>query len=206
MTVMFVQEPRVAERLIAERRAKGLDRHDEVWDGSYVIMPDPNNEHQELVMRLGTILTMVLDFTGRGRVFPGVNVTGRPADEWTEDFRCPDVAVYLNETTAVDRGTHWFGGPDLAIEVVSPNDRTREKLDFYAAVGTRELLVVDREPWAIELFRLNGTSLQSVGRQIPGGSEFLESETVPLSWQLAEGDDRPRILVARTDAEQQWTI
>ena len=41
--------------LIDRRRACGGDRHDEVWEGVYVMSPPANNEHQELIdlMRLG---------------------------------------------------------------------------------------------------------------------------------------------------------
>jgi len=46
------------------------------------------------------------------------------------------------------------GGPDFAVEILNPGDRTPEKLPFYASVNVRELLVVDRDPWSLELFRL----------------------------------------------------
>jgi len=54
----------------------------------------------------------------------------------------PDVLVFSNDTAAIDRKSHWLGGPELAIEIVSPGDKTLEKLDFYAAVKTQELLVI----------------------------------------------------------------
>src|SRR5208282_4404695 len=57
----LIADPLVEERLIAERRARGADRKDEVWDGVYVIMPDPNVEHQRLVMRLGVVFSEVVN-------------------------------------------------------------------------------------------------------------------------------------------------
>jgi hypothetical protein len=45
----LIADPGFAERIIAERRARGRDRKDEVWEGVYVIMPDPNVDHQLLV-------------------------------------------------------------------------------------------------------------------------------------------------------------
>ena len=56
----LIADPGVEQRLIAERRAKGADRKDEVWDGVYIIMPDPNVEHQRLVMRLGVVFCEVV--------------------------------------------------------------------------------------------------------------------------------------------------
>ena len=55
MSLMVLDE-RVAERLLAERRAWGGDHHDEVWDGVYMMSPLPNNEHQLLVALLTSVL------------------------------------------------------------------------------------------------------------------------------------------------------
>ena len=93
-----------------------------------------------------------------GKVMAGVNVSDREHG-WKKNYRCPDVVVFLNHTKAVDCDTFWFGGPDFAVEIASPGDRSREKLEFYAKVGTRELLLVDRKPWSLELYRLDGEKL-----------------------------------------------
>ena len=45
----LIADPAVEERLVAERRAGDGDRKDEVWNEIYIIMPDPNVEHQETV-------------------------------------------------------------------------------------------------------------------------------------------------------------
>jgi Uma2 family endonuclease len=63
----------------------------------------------------------------------------------------PDVVVALAGGQAKDCGTHWCSGPDFVVEIRSPSEDPRDKLDFYAAVGTREVLVIDRDPWALEL-------------------------------------------------------
>ena len=84
-------------------------------------------------------------------IYPGVNISDR--DDWQQNYRIPDIAVYLSGNPAQDRRTHYFGGPDLAVEIVSPNDRTDEKLDFYATVGTRELIVIDEGYDRFELHR-----------------------------------------------------
>ena len=63
----------------------------------------------------------------RIRIFPGCNVSDRPK-RWKKNYRCPDVAVFLPGNPAEDRETHWFGGPDFAVEILSPYDRSREKL------------------------------------------------------------------------------
>jgi Uma2 family endonuclease len=200
-----IADARLKDALIAERRASGTDRWDEVWEGVYVLMPLPNDEHQGLVQRLSTILDLTVGMAGLGLVRPGVNVSDRVVD-WTQNYRCPDVVVFLEGTSAENHDAFWYGA-DFAIEVASPGDRSREKLDFYAAVGTRELLLIDREPWSLELFRLHEEQLQSVGRCTPHDQTVLSSAVVPLSFRLLHAEaGRPQIEVAREDGLQVWTL
>ena len=202
----LICDPELESQLIAERRRCGGDRYDEVWDGVYVMSPLANNEHQDFVMGLGFVLQTVVGLaTGLGRVQPGANVTDREV-KWKKNYRCPDVAVFLRGNPARDLGTHWLGGPDFAAEIVSPGDRSRKKLPFYAKVGTRELLVIDRAPWSLELFRLQGETLESVGRSTADDSNPLASEVVPLVFRLVPGEPRPRVEIARDEGGEPWLI
>ncbi|MDA1049342.1 MAG: Uma2 family endonuclease [Planctomycetota bacterium] len=203
--VALITDPNLEDRLIAQRRADGTDKYDEVWEGMYVMAPMANNEHQDLVDDLCTILTLAVKWPGLGRVNPGVNVSDRKT-QWQENYRCPDVAVFLNETQAKDCGTHWFGGPDLAIEIISPFDRSTEKVPFYAKVGVRELIFIQRDPWAIVLHRLTNDRLIEVGRSTSADSRMLASQVVPLNWQLQLIDGQSAIQVFHHDGEQNWTI
>ena len=203
--VALILEPWLEEQVIARRRETGADRFDEVWDGVYVMSPLPNDEHQEVATGITSVLYPTVHMTGLGKVRQGVNVSDRQ-DDWTKNYRCPDVVAFLNDTRAVNCDTYWYGGPDFAVEITSPYDRTREKFDFYASVGTRELLIVDRDPWALELYRLDGGELRLVGRSTAEQSDVLTSEVVPLSWRLVGGDERPRIEVAHADGVQRWLV
>jgi Uma2 family endonuclease len=139
------------------------------------------------------------------QAFPGVNVSDRPED-WKKNFRCPDVAIYLPDNPAKLMGAFWHGGPDFAAEVLSPRDRSRKKLDFYAKVNVRELLLVDRKPWALELYRLTDGELKLVGKIAPDPSQSLRSEVLPVSFRLLPGDPRPTIQVSQTEDARQWLI
>jgi len=113
--------------------------------------------------------------------------------------------VFLNDTSARLHGAVWVGGPDLAVEVVSRYDRTWKKMDFYAQIGTKELLIVDRFPWALELYRLGAAkTLDLVGRSTVERPDVLASQVLPLSFRLVAGEKRPRIAVAHTDGVQSW--
>jgi Uma2 family endonuclease len=204
MTIV-VQDKLAAANILRQRRASGNDRWDEVWDGVYILMPNPNIEHQGIAGRLLMVFGQVIEWPGLGRVFPGVNVSDR-LDDWTQNYRCPDVAVYLNGNTAVDKGAFWLGGPDLAVEIISPDDRSREKLDFYARVGVRELLLVDRDPWSLELYQRRGADWALAGTSRPGEGEPVASSVVPLRFRLIPGDPRPSIEVSTADGAQSWTV
>ncbi len=200
----LINDPHELRKLIRRRRQLGIDHHDEVWDGVYIVSPQPNDEHQEIITDLSAALVFSIKRPGLGLVRAGINVSDREKG-WTENYRCPDVAVYLNGTTARNLNTHWLGGPDFAVEVLSKGDRARKKFAFYAAVGTRELLLIDRRPWALELYRIDGGELRLVGKSTLESSNILASAVLALSFRLVDGASRPTILVAHSDGIQTWS-
>lgn len=193
------------ERLLADRASRGADRFDEVWEGIRMMAPASNDEHQELVMELSAILHEVLGRSGAGEVRPGVNVSDRQ-ENWEQNYRVPDVAVFLSGGHARNLGAFWLGGPDFAIEIVSPGDKTRDKLPFYEHTGMRELLVVDRDPWQLELFRRIDGCLQSVGRSAPDQRLLLTSDVIPFTFQLLPGPQRPTIEVSWLAQQRKWSV
>jgi Uma2 family endonuclease len=202
---MVINDPRTAEELLAKRRASGADRYDEVWEGVYMMNPMPGFEHQQIVTQLAFVLCSVIDFPDGGSVLAGCNISDR-REGWEQNFRSPDVAVFLQGTHAEIFDAFACGGPDLAIEVVSLHDRSHEKLEFYAKVGTRELLYVNREPWSLELYQLAEGTLHRVAEATAENGVWVTSEVVPLKWRLAAGENRPRIEAAEIDGERRWTI
>ena len=195
----------LAEQLREERAAARSDRWDEVWEGTYMMVPLPNIEHQDFVIRLAAIFRDTLGWDSDDIVLPGANVSDRQKD-WEHNYRCPDVVVYRAGTHAKNCGTHWYGGPDLAVEVVSEDDRTRDKIPFYSKVGTRELLVIDRDPWSLELLRLSAKKLRSVGVSSGKRGRILQSRVLPLSFRLVSGQRRPTIEVVRSTDGKTWTV
>lgn len=202
MTAIIV-DPDLQRRLIRRRRTRGEDRYDEVWEGVYVINALPNDEQQSIVSRLTHIFETVVGERGLGQIRPGTNISDRHQG-WKENYRCPDVAVFLNNSTAINRRTHWQGGPDLVVEIASPRDQTWEKIEFYASVGTRELIIVDRAPWGIELYRLSASQLSLVGRTDIDSTTVLETESVPLRWRLVSGPERPLLEATVLDGSKSW--
>lgn len=202
--VALITDPQLQADLIAQRRASGADRYDEVWEGVYVMSPLADLEHQELATRLTKILLSVTD-EQRDKVFAGCNVSDRRKN-WTKNFRCPDAAVFLQGTTAVHCKTHWCGGPDFAVEIISPDDQTLDKLPFYAKVGTRELLVIDRDPWELTLYHLTEGCLIEAGRSTVANTQPLSSKVLPLTWRLVNDEGRPAIEIVHADGVQRWLV
>ena len=116
------------------------------------------------------------------------------------------MVVFLQGTAAQNCDTHWRGGADFVVEVVSPADRTRDKIDFYGRIEVRELLIIDRQPWTLELFRLHQGRLESVGRSTLAGGEAVASSVIPLRLRLLPGKPRPQIELTHVDTGRQWTI
>ena len=192
------------KRMIRRRSLSGAGRKDEVWNGVYVMSPDPDISHQTVVGRFVFALFNALD-DPRATVLPGANVSDR-ADDWTRNYRCPDVLVFLPGNPAEDRRTHFLGGPDFAVEVISPRDRSRKKFAFYAKVGVRELLLVGRDPWALELYRLRDGAYEPAGVSTPERPDALASAVLPLSFRLLPGGTRPEIEATRPADGRLWTI
>jgi len=196
---LLVTDPGLESRLLAERKLANGDRFDEVWERLYVMAPLANDEHQDIQLSFGAALKDALGWGSGASVRAGVNVSDRDKD-WINNYRCPDVVVFLPGNPAINHGLHWQGGPDFMVEIVSEGDRSREKLPFYASVGVREVLIVDRNPWAMELYAATGsvTEMQLVAAATSDGKASLHSGVLPISFELLPGSPRPRIRATLT--------
>jgi Uma2 family endonuclease len=202
---VFVTDPVLEERLKAERERSGADRYDETWEGTYMMAPMPDDEHQQIVMGIAAILQEAVGWPGLGNVRPGVNLA-EIETEWQFDYRVPDVAVFLHGGRAENRGTHWRGGADFLVEVTSLDDRTREKMPFYSRLGVRELLVVDRQAWTLELYRWREGELKKAGQSSLHVADVLQSAVVPLRFRVVSGPGRPQIEVTHVPGGRQWLV
>jgi hypothetical protein len=65
-----------------------------------------------------------------------------------------------------------------------------DKIDFYASLAVRELLIVERESKAMHLYRLAGERL----REVPSADGWLECRSVGLAFRGGSED----LIEART--------
>ncbi len=191
--------PADSRKLIRRRQAWGADGFDEVWNGVYVVSPYADNQHQLLGSELGFALKLALDGQrGVQVVAGGLNISDR-GDDWIKNFRVPDISVFLPGNQAIDKETHWLGGPDFVVEILSKGDASRKKLGFYARVNVRELLFVVRRPWRLELRKRDGDAWTPPAISVLPDSAPLRSGVLDLTFRLVPGPDRPRIEVTHPD-------
>lgn len=178
----------VSQADLARRRRLGADRRDEMWEGVLHMTPAPSTEHQRILDRLVEWLGPRLRESGRGTLRSGINVF-RAED----DYRIPDltfVATGHDDRLAEDgvRG----GGPDDVIEIRSPGDETSDKLPFFAALGTPEVIVIDRDTKQPEIFRLAADAYSESALDEHG---WVVSATLSVRLRLLPGGP-PRLELA----------
>jgi hypothetical protein len=65
-------------------------------------------------------------------------------------------------------------------------------------------LIIDRDPWSPELYRLYADELKLVDRSTLKEPQSLGSEVLPLRFRLIGKDERPRIEIVHSDGVQHW--
>jgi hypothetical protein len=201
-TVILDQQ--LAQSLIAERRRLGQDRYDEVWEGVYRMAPAPRTLHSKFVSQLWGFFQSKIELSRQGQVLIGVNVSDR-VKGWDKNYRIPDLSVMLHGGKSVDHDTFWLGGPDFVVEVCSPDEDPHEKIEFYGAIGVREMLIINRDPWKLELLRRSGDGLKLAVQATPGSGE-IASEVIPFRFGLRSGAERPELIVTHSQSAEQRVI
>jgi Uma2 family endonuclease len=163
----------VPDSLLAERARLGLDIRDEMWEGVLHMTPSPETEHQRI--GLGLVITLRAAATRHGlEAFYELSTFRNE-----RDYRVPDLVLAAPE--AVGR-KGIVGTPAFAVEIRSPGDDTYEKLPFYASIGLPELLVVDRDSKAVELFLLVEGELRP---DRPDADGWFRSSATGLAFRTA---------------------
>ena len=113
-----------------------------------------------------------------GPLAKGAGLTGRTACNIGQpsDFRVPDQA-YFRERTSLT----WYPSAAIVVEVVSPGDESRRKLDFYHAVGVEELLLVDPGERTAEWLVRGTEAFRPIDRSVLLGITSTEL-TAAIDW------------------------
>jgi Uma2 family endonuclease len=153
-TLVMDPAPAEIDALIEHRRRLGLDHRDEVWQGVLHMNPPPTTEHQYLAQQLAELLAPLARRSG---LFPLIQVFG--VGEGRDDYRVPDGGLFRSQPHGV-----WQGTAALVIEIVSPDDETWAKFEFYAAHHVDEVLVLDPAERAIHWLGLTDGEYRPIER------------------------------------------
>ena len=149
----------------------------ELVEGELIEVGNPNAEHQEIVLNLAASLLHYFRNEQTGRAYLDIEFALGP------NLRlCPDVSVLLGEKwRALNRRQNPQPmAPDLAIEVISPSERTLEstrKVRTYLKEGVSEVWQVFPETEEVLVHR-SGPSIT-----VLSGTGRLESSLLP-GWYI----------------------
>lgn len=133
------------ESFLDERRRLGLDVRDELWEGVLHVVPPPAWQHSIVQGHLYVALFAI----ARRRGLDGACEGGVFAAE--KNWRVPDIIFVRDVDAAAVRRPETA---ELVVEILSPDDESRDKLPFYAKVGVREVWLVEPGTRAVEILTL----------------------------------------------------
>lgn len=150
------------------------NKRTELVRGMLIIREPAGYQHGDVAMRLGAAIHAHVEAHDLGRVFAAE--TGFTLARKPDTVRAPDVAFISNERLP-DPPPRGFAemAPDLAVEVLSPDDRAGEVLDKVAdwlKAGTRLVWVVDPLRANARVYRADGSE------SLLGESDVLHGEDV----------------------------
>lgn len=160
-------------------RPENMDRLFELRRGEVVEMSRPKKPHGVVAGNIARILGNYSFAVGRGYVLS--NDTGVVLQESPGTVVGPDVAYCLDANMYDDVEPKWAETPPvLAVEVLSPNDRTsevNEKIADYQRAGVKVVWLADRELKTVTIYHptrpltvLKGADELGGGDELPGFS------------------------------------
>jgi len=157
----------------------------ELIRGELRTMPPGGGEHGDESSIFDGSLGMFVRAHKLGRVY--TNETGFVLATTPDTVRAPDVAFVRRDKLTDGRSPRGYlrVSPDLAVEVISPNDRyteVAEKIAEWLAHGVRLLFAVDPRRKSVEVHR-PGQPTQTLGLD-----DVLDGEDVVPGWTLAVRD------------------
>jgi Uma2 family endonuclease len=168
-TLVLGPPPPELEALIERRRQAGVDRLDEVWQGVRHMVPGPSFEHARISQQLAQLLGPLADAAGLLATMSDFNL-----GESEHDFRIPDGGLHRPGAAGV-----WLTTAALVVEILSPDDESRQKLPFYAEHRVDEVLLVDPTERIVTWLALRDREYERVQR-----SGLIELGPTELAEQL----------------------
>lgn len=149
--MVSIESPVTADQLLS---ASGLGRC-ELVRGELIAMPPAGEEHGDVAMNVGALLQVYVKQRRLGKVYAAE--TGFKIESDPDTVRAPDVAFVRADRLGPRPSKKFFRGPpDLAVEVLSPDDRMGEmlaKIHQWLDSGCRAVWLVDPETRTVTVYR-----------------------------------------------------
>jgi len=159
------------------------DKRVELVRGVLVVREPAGYRHGRVSMELALLLARHVKETGAGQVVSAE--TGFKLMSDPDTVRAPDVA-FISRERLPDPQTRGFPalGPDLVVEVLSPDDRPGEtlaKVGDWLEGGTRLVWVIDPERRVARVYRQDGTETHLADSGTLEGEDVLPGFSCSLS-------------------------
>ncbi|HEX5058913.1 MAG TPA: Uma2 family endonuclease [Kofleriaceae bacterium] len=163
---------------LEERRRLGHDKRDEVWDGVLHMVPQPGTTHQGLEVELIYALKALVEARGY-RLFVETSLFGAAGEK---NYRVPDLSVVAPSDFS-ERGLEQHA--EIVVELLSPNDESRDKLPFYAMCGVGEVWLIEPKTRTIEVLSLDDAYGSTRTESAVLGIRFstVDGPKLRLDWQ-----------------------
>ncbi len=153
----------------------------EYTNGTIEVLPMPTRKHQAILALLYELYVAFIRPRGGKVFFSPLRVRISP-----QRFREPDLVVMIDAQDPRNQDAFWYGA-DLVVEVVSPDDPARDKVEKrgdYAEAGIPEYWIVDPLDETITVLVLDGDIYTEHGvfrRGTSARSVLLEGFQVSVS-------------------------
>jgi len=176
---------------LAELVARDDEHRYELIAGELEVMAPARPRHGRIIGRLTSSLGPYILAHGLGEIFGAE--TGFCLARDPDTVRAPDVAFVRRERVAEvgDTDDWWPGAPDLAVEVLSPEDRysqVRQKVGMWLAGGARLVLVVDPRRLLVEVHRPGEPVRELTEADAIDGLDVVPGWTLPVAELFAPVD------------------
>lgn len=159
----------------------------ELIHGEIVDLASPNQQHQDISMRISTLIQMYID-KNKGKC----KVYAAPADVKLSDSIIVQPDIYVACDPDKLDGQYHNGGPDWVIEITSPSTALRdciEKLSLYKTAGVKEYWIIDTEKKRVVVYcfadsPIMNAEMYTFSDNIP--VHIYKDNTEPLNIRLAD--------------------
>jgi len=162
------------------------DKRAELVRGRLIVREPAGYRHGAVTMNLAARLFQHVDLTGAGEVLAAE--TGFTLFRNPDTVRAPDVAFVRRERTPDETRGFPEMAPDLAVEVLSPDDRPGEtlaKVGDWLEAGAQLVWVIDPERRVARIYRADGTEALLSEQDALSGENVLPGFSCALAVVLS---------------------